>query len=70
MRYFVTIGDRTVEVDLTGHDPVIDGVPVQAQLSALGINGISSSNPDQAKAFVASEVARWTPVVQRLGIAL
>jgi len=43
---------------------------MQAQLSALGINGISSSNPDRAKAFVASEVARWTPVVRRLGIAL
>ena len=35
MRYFVTVGDRVVEVDLTGHTPVVDGTPVQAQLSAL-----------------------------------
>jgi pyruvate carboxylase subunit B len=35
MRYFVTIGDRTVEVDLTGATPVVDGTPVQAQLSHL-----------------------------------
>ncbi len=35
MRYFVTIGDRTVEVDLTGATPLVDGTPVQAQLSRL-----------------------------------
>ena len=35
MRYFVTIGDRTVEVDLTGHTPVVDGTPVEAHLAAL-----------------------------------
>jgi pyruvate carboxylase subunit B len=35
MRYFVTIGDRTVEVDLTGHTPVVDGTPVDAQMSLL-----------------------------------
>ena len=35
MKYFVTVGDRTVEVDLTGHDPVVDGTPVQAQMSLL-----------------------------------
>ncbi len=35
MRYFVTIGDRTVEVDLSGHAPVVDGTPVEAQLAHL-----------------------------------
>ena len=35
MRYFVTIGDRTVEVDLTGATPLVDGTPVQAQLAHL-----------------------------------
>jgi pyruvate carboxylase subunit B len=35
MRYFVTIGDRTLEVDLTGATPVVDGTPVQAQLAHL-----------------------------------
>ncbi len=35
MRYFVTIAGREVEVDLTGHTPVVDGMPVEAQLSTL-----------------------------------
>ena len=36
MRYFVTLGDRTLEVDLTGPTPVIDGVPVEhAELATL-----------------------------------
>jgi biotin carboxyl carrier protein len=35
MRYFVTVGDRTVEVDLGGHTPVVDGVPVDAHMTAL-----------------------------------
>lgn len=35
MRYFVTIADRTVEVDLTGETPRIDGQPVHAELATL-----------------------------------
>ncbi|HEX6747769.1 MAG TPA: biotin/lipoyl-containing protein [Longimicrobium sp.] len=35
MRYFVTIAGRTVEVDLTGHTPVVDGTPVEAQMALL-----------------------------------
>jgi pyruvate carboxylase subunit B len=35
MRYFVTIGDRTVEVDLTAEHPVVDGVPMPAELVSL-----------------------------------
>jgi pyruvate carboxylase subunit B len=35
MRYFVTIAGREMEVDLTGADPVVDGTPVEAQLSHL-----------------------------------
>ena len=35
MRYFVTIAGREVEVDLTGAQPVVDGTPVEAQLSNL-----------------------------------
>jgi tripartite-type tricarboxylate transporter receptor subunit TctC len=42
----------------------------QARLRELGITGITNSNPDHAKAFVAAEIARWRPVVQRLGLAL
>ena len=35
MKYFVSIGERTVEVDLTGHTPVVDGTPVEAEMSLL-----------------------------------
>lgn len=35
MKYFVTLGDRTVEVDLTGHTPVVDGTPVEAHMTVL-----------------------------------
>jgi len=42
----------------------------QARLEQLGITGIRNSNPDEAKRFVAAEIARWRPVVQSLGLAL
>lgn len=35
MRYFVTVGDRTLEVDLTGAVPTVDGTPVSAELAHL-----------------------------------
>jgi pyruvate carboxylase subunit B len=35
MRYFVTIGERMVEVDLTGETAVVDGTPVAADLVSL-----------------------------------
>lgn len=35
MKYFVTIAGREIEVDLTGHTPVVDGAPVEAQMVAL-----------------------------------
>ena len=40
MKYFVTIGDRTVEVDLTGATPLVDGTPVQAELLSVGGAGL------------------------------
>jgi biotin carboxyl carrier protein len=40
MRYFVTIGDRTVEVDLTGTTPMVDGAPVRVELTATGPAGL------------------------------
>ncbi len=64
MRYFVTIGDRTVEVDLTGHDPVIDGVPVQAQLSALPGTAVRSLLVDGRSYTLSAQPGdrrgRWT----------
>jgi pyruvate carboxylase subunit B len=35
MRYFVTLADRTFEIDLTGATPTIDGEPVRAELAAV-----------------------------------
>jgi len=35
MRYFVTIGDRTLEVDLAGSTPTVDGVPMDAGFAHL-----------------------------------
>lgn len=35
MRYFVTIGQRTFEVDLTGETPLVDGRPVEATLTTV-----------------------------------
>jgi tripartite-type tricarboxylate transporter receptor subunit TctC len=40
------------------------------KLDQLGIQPISNSNPAKARAYVAGEIARWTPVVKKLGIAL
>ena len=35
MRYFVTIGARTFEVDLSGATPTVDGAPVAAELATV-----------------------------------
>jgi biotin carboxyl carrier protein len=35
MRYFVTIEGRTLEVDLTGEVPRVDGAPLEATLEAI-----------------------------------
>lgn len=43
---------------------------VQERLAVLGITPITNSNPAQARAFVSGEVARWSAVVKKLGIAL
>lgn len=40
------------------------------QLNVLGIHPVLNSNPQAAKTYVAKEVARWTPLVKKLGIAL
>ena len=43
---------------------------MRKQLLALGIHPVANSNPQQARDYVAREVARWTPLVKKLGIAL
>ena len=43
---------------------------MRQQLTVLGIHPVLNSNPQEARAYVAKEVARWTPLVKKLGIAL
>ena len=35
VRYYVTVGDREIEVDLSGAEPVVDGVAMRADLLPL-----------------------------------
>ncbi|QHE84852.1 Bug family tripartite tricarboxylate transporter substrate binding protein [Hydrogenophaga sp. BPS33] len=43
---------------------------IQEKLMQLGITPITRSGPQEARAFVTSEVARWSAVTKKLGIAL
>jgi tripartite-type tricarboxylate transporter receptor subunit TctC len=49
---------------------VMERPAIQERLSQLGIQPVTKSSPAQAQAYVASEVARWSAVVKKLGIAL
>ncbi|HET7322312.1 MAG TPA: biotin/lipoyl-containing protein [Longimicrobiaceae bacterium] len=46
MRYFVTLNDRTFEVDLSGATPSIDGEPVEADLATVPGTGLRSLRLD------------------------
>ena len=43
---------------------------IRDQFLATDIQPIADSSPEKAKAYVESEIARWKPVVDRLGLAL
>jgi tripartite-type tricarboxylate transporter receptor subunit TctC len=49
---------------------VMEKPSVQEKLTQLGIQVISQSSPAMASEYVASEIARWTPIVKKLNIAL
>ena len=49
---------------------VMDRPAVLERLAQLGIQPITKSGPAQAQSYVAAEVARWSVVVKKLGIAL
>ncbi|HSW20246.1 MAG TPA: tripartite tricarboxylate transporter substrate binding protein [Ramlibacter sp.] len=49
---------------------VMDKPAIQERLVQLGIEPVTRSDPVKAKAYVTSEVARWTPIVKKLNIAL
>ena len=42
----------------------------QKKLLSQGLQPVTDSSPEQARAFVAAEVARWTPVARRMGIEI
>ena len=49
---------------------VMDKPAIQERLIQLGITPITRSDPAKARAYVAAEIARWTPIVKKLKIAL
>ena len=49
---------------------VMDKPAIQERLVQLGITPITHSDPVKARAYVAAEIARWTPIVKKLNIAL
>lgn len=49
---------------------IMDKPAIQEKLIQLGITPITQSDPAKARAYVASEIARWTPIVRKLNIAL
>lgn len=49
---------------------VMERPAVQEKLTQLSIQPVTNSNPAQARAYVAAEIARWSPIVKKLGIAL
>ena len=61
---------QTLEVIARAVSRVMEKPAVVDRLLQQGIQPISNSNPAQARAYVASEVARWSAVVKKLGIAL
>ena len=64
MRYFVTVGDRVVEVDLTGDTPVVDGTPLHAEMAALPGTPVRSLIADGRSYTVSAHAeerrGRWT----------
>jgi biotin carboxyl carrier protein len=64
MRYFVTIGDREVEVDLSGETPLVDGTPVHAELAHLPGTAVRSLIANGRSYTIAAQPherrGRWT----------
>ncbi len=49
---------------------VMERPAIQERLAQLGIQPITKSSPALAQAYVTAEVARWSVIVKKLGIAL
>jgi acetyl/propionyl-CoA carboxylase alpha subunit len=59
MRYYVTIGPRTFEVDLSGGMPKVDGVPVHAELATVPGTPVRHLLADaRSHAFIARPLGR------------
>lgn len=76
MRYFVTIGDRTFEVDLTDSTPTVDGVAARAELATVPGTAVRSLLlDDRSIPFIArrgEKDGRWELAIegQRLGASV
>jgi biotin carboxyl carrier protein len=57
MKYFVTIAGKTVEVDLSGNTPLVDGEPVAAELVNLPGTAVRSVLLDGTVLTLAAEPA-------------
>jgi biotin carboxyl carrier protein len=57
MRYFVNVGDRTVEVEIDGDDVRVDGRTVAAELRAVPGSGVRHLLVDGRSVNVAAETA-------------
>lgn len=69
MKYFVTVGDRVVEVDLTGPRPVVDGTPVEARMVRLPGTHVRSLEVDGRSHTLSAKAGdrrgRWTVALGR-----
>ena len=61
---------ETVDLIARAVTRVMNRPAIQERLVQLGIQPVTNSNPTDARAYVAAEIARWTPIVKRLNIAL
>lgn len=59
-------GDRLAKAAMRA----LEKPSVQQRLAGLGITPVTGSTPAQARAFMNSEVTRWSAVTKKLGIAL
>jgi biotin carboxyl carrier protein len=67
MRYFVTIGDRTFEVDLAGSTPTVDGVPVSAEMVTVPGTAVRHLLADGRShallAYAGAQRGRWEVMI-------
>jgi tripartite-type tricarboxylate transporter receptor subunit TctC len=59
-----------IEIFGTAINRYMKSATAQERLRVLGVEPVIDSGPDDAKAYVTAEVARWMPLVKTLGLEL